>query len=90
MPTIHLPTPLRPYAEGRDAVACSGATVGEALADLTNRYAGLKKHLFDENGQLRSFVNVYKNDEDVRFLDRDKTPVSEADKLLIIPAIAGG
>lgn len=90
MPTIHIPTPLRGYADGRDAVSCAGSTVGEVLRELTSRYGGLKKHLFDDAGALRSFVNVYLNDEDVRFLEKDATPVKEGDTLSIIPSIAGG
>ena len=90
MPKIHLPTPLRSYAEGARSVEVPARTVGEALRALTGRYEGLKKHLFDEGGKLRSFVNVYKNDEDVRYLEKENTPVSEADSLSIIPSIAGG
>jgi sulfur-carrier protein len=67
MPKIALPTPLRPYTEGAAAVEAAGATVGEALAELTARYPPLRRHLFDDAGRLRSFVNVYRNDEDVRY-----------------------
>lgn len=90
MPVLYIPTPLRAYTGGRDAVTCSGTTVGELLADLTAQHAGLTKHLFDDKGQLRSFVNVYKNDEDVRYLDKEKTAVAEGDTLSIVPSIAGG
>jgi molybdopterin converting factor small subunit len=90
MPTIALPTPLRPYAEGRDAIVAVGVTVGEALADLTERHPKLRRHLFDDAGRLRSFVNVYKGDEDVRFLDGEATGVGETDTLWIVPSIAGG
>jgi adenylyltransferase/sulfurtransferase len=90
MPTIALPTPLRPFAEGRDAVDATGATVGEALEDLASRHPRLRRHLFDEGGKLRSFVNVYKNDEDVRGLDGSATSVAATDTLWLIPAIAGG
>jgi molybdopterin/thiamine biosynthesis adenylyltransferase/rhodanese-related sulfurtransferase/molybdopterin converting factor small subunit len=90
MPEIHLPTPLRPYADGLATVDVSGETVGEALASLVGRYAALKRHLYDEAGRLRSFVNVYRNDEDIRDLDREGTRLAAEDSLSIIPAIAGG
>jgi adenylyltransferase/sulfurtransferase len=90
MPTIHLPTPLRPHTGGAASVAVPAGTVREALDALVKGYPALKRHLFDESGKLRSFVNVYKNDEDVRYLDRDRTPVAESDALSIIPSIAGG
>jgi adenylyltransferase/sulfurtransferase len=90
MPKVLLPTPLRPYAGGNSSVEVPGATVAEALAALVGRHAALERHLFDEGGRLRSFVNVYKNDEDVRYLDREATSVSPQDSLSIIPSIAGG
>ena len=73
--TINIPTPLRPFTDKRDSVEVSGATVGELLADLTTRYEGLRKHLYADNGKLRNFVNVYLNDEDIRFLQRENTAV---------------
>ncbi len=90
MPKIALPTPLRPYAGGRDSVEAAGSTVGEALQDLTVQHPPLQRHLFDEAGRLRSFVNVYKGEEDVRFLDGPATPLGEEDTLWIVPSIAGG
>jgi adenylyltransferase/sulfurtransferase len=90
MPKVLLPTPLRPYAGGSSSVEVPGATVAEALAALVERHAALERHLFDEGGRLRSFVNVYKNDEDVRYLDREATSVSPQDSLSIVPSIAGG
>ena len=87
---IHLPTPLRPYAGNAATVELAAPTVGAALDALVRRHQGLKKHLFDDAGRLRSFVNVYKNDEDVRYLEREATPVAEGDSLSIIPSIAGG
>lgn len=90
MPKIYIPTPLRPYADGLEAVACGGSTVGEALSDLATRFGKLRKHLYDEAGRIRSFVNIYKNDEDVRHLQKEATPVSESDILSIVPSIAGG
>jgi molybdopterin/thiamine biosynthesis adenylyltransferase/rhodanese-related sulfurtransferase/molybdopterin converting factor small subunit len=90
MPRIHLPTPLRPYADGAASVEVSGSSVAEALGNLMERHQGLRKHLYDETGKLRSFVNIYKNDEDVRYLRKEATPLSENDALSIIPSIAGG
>ncbi len=89
MTTIRIPTPLRPYTGGNSAVAVSGATVGEALADLTRLHPQLQPHLYDGD-ELRSFVNVYLNKEDVRGLQGAATAVAEADTLMIIPSIAGG
>jgi|TARA_B100001964_G_C13868285_1_gene437508 adenylyltransferase/sulfurtransferase len=90
MTVISLPTPLRPYADKQSEVSVSGRTVGEVLADLTGRFPKLKPHLFAEDGKLRSFVNVYLNDEDIRFLKKDATSVTDGDALSIIPSIAGG
>src|SRR5262245_14508539 len=90
MAKILIPTPLRPYTDKQDAVDASGATVGELLADLTTRHAGLKPHLYNEQGKLRSFVNVYVNDEDIRYLQKEQTPVTAADTVSIIPSVAGG
>ena len=89
MTTIRIPTPLRPYTGGNSAVAVSGGTVGEALADLTRLHPQLRAHLYDGD-ELRSFVNVYLNKEDVRGLQGAQTAVVEADTLMIIPSIAGG
>ena len=90
MATIALPTPLRPYADKQREVQVAGATVSEALNELAERYPKLRQHLFGDDGNLRSFVNVYLNDEDVRFLDKGQTAISEGDALSIIPSIAGG
>jgi len=87
---ILIPTPLRPYTDKREAVEAEGATVGELLADLTKRHSGLKAHLYNEQGKLRSFVNVYLNDEDIRYLQKEQTPVSAGDTISIIPSVAGG
>src|SRR5262245_38121196 len=88
--TIHIPTPLRPFTEKKESVEVSGATVGELLADLTKRYEGLRKHLYADDGKLRNFVNVYLNDEDIRYLQREQTPVKPGDTLSIVPSVAGG
>src|SRR6266850_5265896 len=90
MAKILIPTPLRPYTDKLDAVDATGATVGELLADLTKKYSGLKAHLYNDQGKLRSFVNVYVNDEDIRYLQKEQTPVSAADTVSIIPSVAGG
>jgi adenylyltransferase/sulfurtransferase len=88
--TIHIPTPLRPFTDKKESVEVSGATVGELLADLTTRYDGLKKHLYADDGRLRNFVNVYLNDEDIRYLQKEQTPVKAGDSLSIVPSVAGG
>jgi molybdopterin converting factor small subunit len=87
---ILIPTPLRPYTDKQEAVEASGATVGELLTDLTTKYSGLKAHLYNEQGKLRSFVNIYINDEDIRYLQKDQTPVGANDTVSIIPSVAGG
>lgn len=89
MPTIRIPTPLRQYTENQSAVTVEGNTAGDALDRLSNSYPQLRQHLF-ENGKLRSFVNVYLNEEDIRYLDGEETVVKEDDTLMIIPSIAGG
>jgi molybdopterin converting factor small subunit len=87
---VIIPTPLRPYAGKRESVDLQAGNVGEALAALTSQYAELRKHLYADDGHLRSFVNVYVNDEDIRFLQREKTEVREGDTISIVPSIAGG
>ena len=91
MAKILIPTPLRQYADKKDTIELKGSTVGEVLTALTTQHADLRKHLFNDEGKLRSFVNVYLNDEDIRYLDaKEQTAVSEKDSLSIIPSIAGG
>ena len=88
---VIIPTPLRVYAGKRDSAEVSAQTVGEALGGLTTQYSELRKHLFTDDGKLRSFVNVYLNDEDIRYLsDKENTAVKDSDSLSIIPSIAGG
>jgi sulfur-carrier protein adenylyltransferase/sulfurtransferase len=87
---INIPTPLRPFTDKKESVEVSGATVGELLTDLTTRYEGLRRHLYADNGRLRNFVNVYLNDEDIRYLQREETPVKAGDTLSIVPSVAGG
>lgn len=90
MAKVLIPTPLRQYANKKDTVELTGATVGEVLTALTQEYGDLRKHLFTDEGKLRSFVNVYLNDEDIRYLSKDKTEVKDNDTLSIVPSIAGG
>ncbi len=86
---VHIPTPMRQHTEGKTEVEVSGATVQGALEDLGARYPGITQRLFD-NGQVRRFINLYLNNEDVRYLDSLATPVKDGDELSIIPAVAGG
>jgi molybdopterin converting factor small subunit len=87
---VMIPSPLRPYAGKRDSAEFNARTVGEALGHLTTEFAELRKHLFTEEGKLRSFVNVYVNDEDIRYLAKENTPTKDGDTISIIPSIAGG
>src|SRR2546426_1320324 len=88
--TVLIPTPLRPFVGGRDAVELEAGSVGELLDRLTGQHAALKPHLFATDGRLRSFVNVYVNDRDIRQLAQRETPVRPGDTVSIIPSIAGG
>lgn len=87
---IRIPTPLRGYAGGQSDVAVDAMTVGEALQAVAERYPQLRRHLYSDNGELRNFVNVYVNEDDVRYLDSMRTPVREGDTVTIVPSIAGG
>jgi molybdopterin synthase sulfur carrier subunit len=89
MAIVRIPTPLRPHSGGLDRVEASGATVGEILAKLGTQFPALRERLFDGQ-ELRRFVNVYVNDEDIRYLDELATPVAAGDEVSIIPAVAGG
>jgi molybdopterin synthase sulfur carrier subunit len=88
--TIKIPTQLRSLTGGAEAVEAAGATLSELIEDLEGRHPGVKERLMDDSGQLRRFVNVYVDDEDVRFLDGLSTPITEGTKVSIIPAVAGG
>jgi adenylyltransferase/sulfurtransferase len=90
MAKVLIPTPLRQYAGKQDSVEMTGATVGEVLSALTTQYQDLRRQLYNDEGRLRSFVNVYLNDEDIRYLQKDATPVKEGDTVSIVPSIAGG
>jgi molybdopterin converting factor small subunit len=87
---ILIPTPLRQYAGKKDTVEVRGNTVGEVLSSLTTQYSDLRRHLYSDDGKLRAFVNVYLNDEDIRYLQKEATPVRDGDTLSIVPSIAGG
>ena len=87
---VMIPTPLRVYAGQRDSADFAAATVGEALSGLTSQFEELRKHLYTEDGKLRAFVNVYLNDEDIRYLAKENTPTKDGDTISIIPSIAGG
>jgi molybdopterin converting factor small subunit len=87
---VIIPTPLRVYAAKRDSAEVSAQTVGEALGGLTTQFEELRRHLFTDDGKLRSFVNVYLNDEDIRYMAKEATPVKDGDVLSIVPSIAGG
>jgi molybdopterin synthase sulfur carrier subunit len=89
--TIHIPTPLRPYVEGKDEVQSEEAgSLRSVLDQLTRNHDGLKKHLFDADGNLRKFVNIYVNDEDIRYQEGEDTAVSDGAVVSIVPSIAGG
>lgn len=87
---VKLPTLLRAHADGAASVAADGATVGEVFQALTERYPGLAGNLIDESGSLHKFVNVYKDDDDIRYLDGLDTKVADGDVISILPAVAGG
>ncbi len=87
---VLIPTPLRPYTGQKDAVELDGGTVGEVLIALTKQYGDLRRHLYSDDGKLRSFVNVYVNDEDVRFAGGLAAAVKDGDNVTILPAVAGG
>ena len=88
--TVFIPTPLRPFTDSQPTVQVAGANVGEVLQNLVAAHGELRHHLFNEQGKLRSFVNVYLNDEDIRYLSKEQTPVKDADTLSIVPSVAGG
>src|SRR5712692_12119074 len=90
MPKILIPTPLRQYTGKQDTVQVKGGTVGEALTALTTQHHDLRRNLYNDEGKLRSFVNVYLNDEDIRYLKKEGTPVKDGDTISIVPSIAGG
>ena len=90
MPKIHIPTPLRQYAGKQAAVTVKAGTIADSLNDLVTQHPDLRRHLYTDEGKLRAFVNVYLNDEDVRYMQKDATPVKDSDTISIVPSIAGG
>ena len=90
MPKINIPTPLRQYAGKQAAVEVKAGSIGDALNDLVAKHPELRRHLYTDDGKLRAFVNVYLNDEDVRYLQKEATAVKDSDTISIVPSIAGG
>jgi molybdopterin synthase sulfur carrier subunit len=87
---VHLPTVLRPHASGAKTVSAGGSTVGDVLTTLVGQYPGLTGQVVDDSGSLHKFVNVYLNDDDIRYLSALDTPVKDGDEISILPAVAGG
>src|SRR5579862_8177107 len=87
---LEIPTALRPFTGKQASIEFEAATVGEALHRLTATFTDLQKHLYTEDGRLRSFVNIYVNDEDIRYLEKENTPIKDGDTISIVPSIAGG
>ena len=87
---VRIPTPLRKLTHDEEVVETSADSVGAAISDLETRYPGIQERLLDEGGEVRRFVNVYVNEEDIRFLDNKDTVLNDGDEVSIIPAIAGG
>ena len=90
MSKIHIPTPLRQYVGKQATVEVQGKTVGEAMSALVSQHPDLRKHLYTDDGKLRAFVNLYVNDEDIRYLQKEGTALKEGDNISIVPSIAGG
>ena len=90
MPTLRIPSPLRPYTSGLSEVNVQGQTIGQALGDLTRQYPALQPHLFNGDGRVRPFVNLYLREENVKEMQGLETPVTDDDRILLIPSIAGG
>ncbi len=88
--TVRIPTPLQEFTQQQDAVEIGGADIKEVLENLDRQFAGIRQRLYDEQGKLRRFVNIYVNQEDIRFLQGEGTAVSDGDEVSIVPAIAGG
>jgi len=90
MAIVRIPTPLRKLTGGAEEVQASGKSVGELIGELEKKYPGIKERICDDKGQVRRFVNIFANDEDIRFLKNLDTPVKDTDEISIVPAIAGG
>jgi molybdopterin synthase sulfur carrier subunit len=87
---VRIPTPLRKLTNNEEVVEVKAATIGDVITELQSRYPGIKERLVDDKGDVRRFVNVYVNEEDIRFLQNQETPLKDGDEISIIPAIAGG
>jgi molybdopterin synthase sulfur carrier subunit len=87
---VRIPTPLRKLTNNEELVEVNATNIGDAIVELQTRFPGIKERLMDDNGEVRRFVNVYVNEEDIRFLQNQKTPLKDGDEISIIPAIAGG
>ena len=87
---VRIPTPLRKLTNNEELVEVNGGTVADAIVELQSRYPGIKERLLDDTGAVRRFVNIYVNEEDIRFLQNQQTPLKDGDEMSIIPAIAGG
>lgn len=90
MPEVRIPTPLRKLTGDQEVVTAEGSTIGDILTNLDQKFPGFGERLCDEDGNVRRFVNIFINDEDIRFLEEKSTPVKESDEISIVPAIAGG
>ena len=90
MSKIHIPTPLRQYVGKQSTVDVKASTVAEAMTELVAKHPDLRRHLYTEDGKLRAFVNLYLNDEDIRYLQKEATAVKDGDNISIVPSIAGG
>ena len=90
MSKIRVPTPLRPYTDGQGRLEVDAGTVGAALLELTTQFPSVRPHLYNDDGELRPYVNLFVNDEDVRALEGEQTAIHEGDTLMILPSIAGG
>lgn len=88
--TVRIPTPLRKLTGENEVVTAEGASIGDILTSLEKSYPGLTERICDESGNVRRFVNIFLNDEDIRFLGEKETPVRDGDEISIVPAIAGG
>lgn len=90
MAKVRIPTPLRKLTNGLEEVSAAGATIGDLITSLEQQYPGLKERICDDSGKVRRFVNIFANDEDIRFLKNLETPIKDTDEVSIVPAIAGG
>lgn len=90
MSQLRVPTPLRPYTDGQGHLEVQASTVGEALLELTTQFPSLGPHLYNDEGELRPYVNLFVNDQDIRALEGERTAIHEGDTLMILPSIAGG